>query len=173
MADNRTTELLPCPFCGGEAKVYEMQYGVDGQYSVFGVFCVDDSNSELIGLSKYQHGHFIDNFPTTDEAIAAWNARSDRGTLTADDIRGLIERHSDESGGNGRDFHNGAYVAIADELNARAERTCEEIVRCRDCKHYKPWVLSRPENGGDCVLNKVEVDVWFDGFCAWGERRDT
>lgn len=48
----------------------------------------------------------------------------------------------------------------------------EEIVRCRDCKHYKPWVLSRPENGGDCVLNKVEVDVWFDGFCAWGERRE-
>lgn len=50
---------------------------------------------------------------------------AERGTLTADDIRDLIERHSDESGGNGRDFHNGAYVAIADELNARAERTCE------------------------------------------------
>lgn len=45
--------LLPCPFCGGEAEVYEMQYGADGQYSVFGVFCVDDSNAELIGLSKY------------------------------------------------------------------------------------------------------------------------
>ena len=47
------------------------------------------------------------------------------------------------------------------------------FVRCRDCKYYKPWVLSRPENGGDCVLNKVEVDVWFDGFCAWGERRES
>lgn len=70
--------LKPCPFCGGEAKVYEMQYGVDGQYSVFGVFCVDDSNSELIGLSKYQHGHFIDNFPTEAEAIAAWNTRAER-----------------------------------------------------------------------------------------------
>ena len=53
----------------------------------------------------------------------------------------------------------------------REERQREEVVRCRDCKHYKPWVLSRPENGGDCVLNKVEVDVWFDGFCAWGTRR--
>lgn len=41
-----------------------------------------------------------------------------RGMLTADDVRDLIERHSDASGGNGRDFHNGAYVAIADELNA-------------------------------------------------------
>lgn len=47
----------------------------------------------------------------------------------------------------------------------------DELVRCKDCKYYKPWVVSRPENGGDCVLNKVEVDVWFDGFCAWGTRR--
>ena len=58
------------------------------------------------------------------------------------------------------DIANGAFSTVKRE----------EIVRCRDCKHYKPWVLSRPENGGDCVLNKVEVDVWFDGFCAWGER---
>lgn len=79
------SELLPCPFCGGEAKVYEMQYGADGQYSVFGVFCVDDSNSELIGLSKYQHGHFIDNFPTPAEAIAAWNSRAERTCKNVDD----------------------------------------------------------------------------------------
>ena len=48
----------------------------------------------------------------------------------------------------------------------------EEIVRCGDCKHYKPWVLSRPENGGDCYLNKNEVDVTYDGFCKWGERKE-
>ena len=60
---------------------------------------------------------------------------------------------------------------IRAELNAWYVES-EPIVRCRDCKYYKPWVLSRPENGGDCVLNKVEVDVWFDGFCAWGERKE-
>ena len=38
--------------------------------------------------------------------------------IDQDFVRDLIERHSDASGGNGRDFHNGAYVAIADELNA-------------------------------------------------------
>ena len=48
-----------------------------------------------------------------------------------------------------------------------------EIVRCRDCKHYKAWVLARPQNGGDCRLNKNEVDVMPDGFCAWGERRES
>lgn len=51
--------------------------------------------------------------------------------------------------------------------------TGEEIVRCRDCVHYKPWLLSRPENGGDCVLNKVEVDVPPDGFCAWSCRKES
>lgn len=59
---------------------------------------------------------------------------------------------------------------LDDEWNTVLDQG-QPIVRCRDCKYYKPWVLSRPENGGDCVLNKVEVDVWFDGFCAWGERR--
>jgi len=52
---------------------------------------------------------------TPEQAIAATLGR---GMLTADDVRDLIEWHSDASGGNGRDFHNGAYVAIADELNA-------------------------------------------------------
>jgi hypothetical protein len=63
---------------------------------------------------------------------------------------------------------------VRDGCNVRIEwgiKQREEIVRCRDCKYYKPWVLSRPENGGDCVLNKVAVDVWFNGFCAWGERK--
>ena len=66
------------------------------------------------------------------------------------------------------------YIYDTSRVETQPEQgfTGETVVRCRDCKHYKPWVLSRPENGGDCVLNKVEVDVWFDGFCAWGERRD-
>lgn len=38
--------------------------------------------------------------------------------IDQDLVRDAIERHSDASGGNGRIFHNGAYAAIADELNA-------------------------------------------------------
>ena len=37
-------------------------------------------------------------------------------TIDQDWVRDAIERHSDASGGNGRDFHNGAYAAIADEI---------------------------------------------------------
>lgn len=62
---------------------------------------------------------------TPEQAIAATLGS---GTLTADDIRDLIERHSDAAGGNGRDFHNGAYTAIADELNATlGSGTCELV----------------------------------------------
>ncbi len=40
------------------------------------------------------------------------------GTLTAEQVRDAIERHSAWVIGNNRCFHNGAYEAIADELNA-------------------------------------------------------
>ena len=53
----------------------------------------------------------------------------------------------------------------------------EEIVRCRDCKHFTPEG-TRVFNDG--TLNKAYCDFvrsWVlqidaDGFCAWGERRD-
>lgn len=46
-------------------------------------------------------------------------------TITMDTVRDLIERHSDHISGNTREFYNGAYAEIADELNSRVERTCE------------------------------------------------
>lgn len=61
------------------------------------------------------------------------------GKLTADDVRDLIERHSDAAGGNGRDLHNGAYEAIADELNAElGSRRCENVSKyAKECNHFK------------------------------------
>ena len=55
--------------------------------------------------------------------------------------------------------------------------TGEEIVRCRDCKHFTPEGTHKFENG------KVNADYckyvrgWMlqitpDGFCAWGERQE-
>lgn len=62
--------LRPCPFCGGEAVVMHMGYGegyLPEVQTVWGVFCRSDLNAE------YQHGHYIDNYATEEEAIAAWN----------------------------------------------------------------------------------------------------
>ena len=41
----------------------------------------------------------------------------------------------------------------------------EEVVRCRDCKHYEDY-------GGCCHRRYQPMAVTPDGFCAWGERRD-
>ena len=87
---------------------------------------------------------------TPEQAIAATLGR---GRLTADDVRDLIERYSDASGGNGRDFHNGAYVAIADDLNATLGDDG----------------LERSKNGvaerGTCRMERAS---WDDGTCTWG-----
>ena len=48
----------------------------------------------------------------------------------------------------------------------RAASLGEEIVRCRDCKHYEPNTYSH----FTCELLTFHVQP--DGFCAWGERRD-
>ena len=59
----------------------------------------------------------------------------------------------------------------------REERLREEIVRCRDCKHFTPKGTHKFENG------KVNADFceyirgWMlqitpDGFCAWAERKE-
>ena len=44
--------------------------------------------------------------------------------------------------------------------------TDEEIVRCRDCKHFR----SLGDDYLFCNLASRELDGG-DGFCAWGERR--
>lgn len=46
----------------------------------------------------------------------------------------------------------------------------EEIVRCRDCKHFKEFEALKVE-GFKCSRVSTPFEVEPDGFCAWGERR--
>ena len=80
MSDKQKTELLPCPFCGGEAKLVHMDLDlIEEGWKVWGVWCVDDLSAEESG--GYQHGHCIDNYATEAEAIEAWNrVRRDGGS---------------------------------------------------------------------------------------------
>ena len=96
------TELLPCPFCGGEAETW------DGA----GLWHVVCAKCGTVGSPCL----------TEAEAIAAWNARAERGTLTAEQVFEVIERCV-------KFYEGGDYDAqeIADELNARAERTCKFV----------------------------------------------
>jgi len=62
MTDNRTTELLPCPFCGGEARPVKQ---IEGRYAIarYSVSC------KGCGLVAFYEA-------TEAEAIAAWNTRT-------------------------------------------------------------------------------------------------
>ena len=56
------------------------------------------------------------------------------------------------------------YLKVRDAMHARKR---EEIVRCRDCKHYTEDEMEYYHFCGSWC-EQVEPD----GFCAWGERRD-
>lgn len=112
MTDNRTTELLDGLRNVGNLHEFAELFGFDWH---------DESDWTWHDVAV----KMADDFEQAIAATLGSGTCEERGTLTADDVRDLIERHSDESGGNGRDFHNGAYKAIADELNTRAELTCK------------------------------------------------
>ena len=48
-----------------------------------------------------------------------------------------------------------------------------EIVRCRDCKHYKPQKKSAHwENRTNYCNRVVTIKMQPDDFCSYGERKD-
>lgn len=59
------TDLLPCPFCGGAAKLFHDTSSDYERQWTWGVICENDD--ECIGGGGY--------FAAKDGAIAAWNRR--------------------------------------------------------------------------------------------------
>ena len=108
-------ELLPCPFCGGEA-VFHNSLRPPETYPCR-VYC-DNCWAEVGGYS------------TEAEAIAAWNSRAAHSTLTAEQVRKAAKSNSRKYKSpvdDGIWMKEYDWQAIADELNSRAERTCEFI----------------------------------------------
>ena len=66
-------ELLPCPFCGGEAKVY----GPVGWYRQYGI-------SHSCRVFHGGSGDFTLGAKTEEQAIADWNRRADLTQPTGD-----------------------------------------------------------------------------------------
>ena len=89
-----------------------------------------------------------------EQAIAATLGN---GTLTAEQVREAIERHSAWVIGNNRCFHDGAYEAIANELNAMlGGRECEptEEYACSACgQDLVAYDVGVGANGGAIELD--------------------
>jgi len=58
------SELLPCPFCGGEAKVY-------GPYGWYRQWCISHSCKAFYTGAQ----DAFKDYPTEGYAISAWNTR--------------------------------------------------------------------------------------------------
>ena len=83
------SELLPCPFCGGEAEMLTAE-SMNGGY-LFGIMCNDCRSRG-------------DVYDTEAEAIAAWNSRAER-TCHDDNIGGSFV--CSECGANVKDTYVG------------------------------------------------------------------
>ena len=76
-----TNELLPCPFCGGEADEYEGDYGN-------GIYCM------MCGAMVGEPIHLeyrVSERVTMEQAIEAWNTRHERTCTNAKKKDGLGE----------------------------------------------------------------------------------
>jgi len=51
----------------------------------------------------------------------------------------------------------------------------EEVVRCRDCEHYREheWVIATDVSDVCHFWHGEPTKVAPDGFCAWGKRRES
>ena len=181
------SDLKPCPFCGGEAQTLNQAPKGTG----YSVGCHDDECRGFIALSWI--------YATEAEAIAAWNSRADyhgyeqaaieawesikawntrvaHGTLTAEQVREIVDRHwhdlSDEYDipeATALPEYSYDWQAIADELNSRVkppcdggycplcgaiERTCKQEERgwCTEGDHARVWLTC----GHDCMVPTVQ-----------------
>ena len=60
--------------------------------------------------------------------------------------------------------------AILEALRKVPSADVAEVVRCKDCKHYKPYVKPVEDFDGECIVRECETDE--NEFCSYGERMD-
>lgn len=68
MTNNDTPELLPCPFCGGEAEIEEISE--ENSHTGTAGYAAGCANSECLVYQTF------DKFALRKDAVKAWNTRA-------------------------------------------------------------------------------------------------
>lgn len=145
-----TTELLPCPFCGGEAA---LGYAATHNF----VNCVD--------CSVTTNFLFAEHRTTEEEAIAEWNTRISRPAPSADAVAlaELIEEEAYESDsgcccrqGEPSSFDVKAATALLEAFRqhiwAEAREAAASVVGNEELKGEEQWVVNYPEQLAKRIL---------------------
>ncbi len=63
--------------------------------------------------------------------------------------------------------------AVLESIDAQPTVDAVEVVRCKDCKHYKPRSQSvHWEHTVLCCARSANLKFPPEGFCSYGERKD-
>lgn len=180
MTDNRTTELLPCPFCGGEPEIRERKvhhtdwFGKDYRL-MYRVRCTK-CGAAIGGYSPVlfhrdsngiEHGAGVDwNTRTPEQAIAATLGS---GEPSYDELIRCLENdwHISASWDGLRKF----WCVELTEEGVRMRDAHDEALRCSDCKYYGN---SGYDDGYCYYWNTCDFGNCIhdpDDFCSRGEPK--
>lgn len=148
MTDNRTTELLPCPFCGGEAEIRERKVHYDDWFGknyrlMYRAKCAECGAS--IGEWEPALRHVCENGKEYG-AVVSWNTRAQTVFgMTLDEVRQMMKR------------------------DAERERTC---VNVKD-----EWQKTSFAHTGtsfccsECGAHYVDVECYYAGLAGKDEEQ--
>lgn len=141
--DNRTTELLPCPFCGGEAKVNTLKWV--GGYTATAL-CKNEPNA-----------HYIDTWDE-DEAKAveritkAWNRRAalefDNWFYLPKPKEPIVEVTETTPVWDGTKVTTDLFYQVQEQAVRNWARELDEHIIERICEVFKPERTCKQEERG-------------------------
>lgn len=103
----KNDELMPCPFCGGKAKILEW-------FSHWNVYCphsVDDEMRRCDFSPELNHA----DFDKKEDAIKAWNARAEHKAVDVEEIKQFCL--ADVLKGRSREHKDIYYQIISEAIN--------------------------------------------------------
>lgn len=64
---------------------------------------------------------------------------------------------------------------ILSEIDRKIKEAKEDVVRCKDCKHYHEYLhrtTKEPYGLGKCTHISMDIDLMGNDYCSYGERKE-